>query len=223
MGLLELVEHRTETRVIGAGPASLVAGACFLINAPNEDVPAAIPRLIDAAVASFDADRDTSRRYLLLASALLRAKREARTDASGAWRSGPRGGLLTWQLNCVVDYIESHLADELTVKAVADLINVSVGHLSRAFRISVGVPPIHYIGRRRVELACTLMRTTRVPLSQIAVACGLYDQAHLCKVFRRMTGMTPSAWRRASAEDSALAVRVDCVVGAPVVQERIHA
>jgi len=186
MGLLELVEHGTETRVIGAGPASRVAGACFLINAPNEDVPAAIPRLIDAAVLSFDADRDTSRRYLLLASALLRSKREARTDASGAWRSGPRGGLLT-------------------------------------FRISVGVPPIHYIGRRRVELACTLMRTTRVPLSQIAVACGLYDQAHLCKVFRRMTGMTPSAWRRASAEDSALAVRVDCVVGAPVVQERIHA
>jgi hypothetical protein len=76
-----------------------------LIKAPNEDMPAAIPSLIDAAVASFDADRDTSRRYLLLASALLRVKREARTDAMGARRSGPRGGLLTWQLNCVVDYI----------------------------------------------------------------------------------------------------------------------
>jgi AraC family transcriptional regulator len=205
MGLLELVEHRTETLKIGAGSASLVAAACFLINAPNEDMPAAIPRLIDAAVASFDADRDTSRRYLLLASALLRVKREARTDARGARLSEPRGGLLTWQLNCVVDYIESHLADELTVKAVADLINVSVGHLSRAFRISVGVPPAHYIGRRRVELACTRMRTTREPLAQIAAACGLCDQSHLCKMFRRMTGMTPSAWRRASA-----VVRTDC-------------
>jgi len=45
-----------------------------------------------------------------------------------------------------------------------------------------------------------MMRTTRERLAQIAVACGLCDQAHLCKVFRRMTGMTPSAWRRASAE-----------------------
>jgi hypothetical protein len=48
-----------------------------LINAANEDVAAAIPSLIDAAVASFDADRDTSRHYLLRASALLRVKRRA--------------------------------------------------------------------------------------------------------------------------------------------------
>jgi AraC-like DNA-binding protein len=41
-----------------------------------------------------------------------------------------------------------------------------------------------------------MMSTTREPLSQIAIACGLCDQAHLCKVFRRMTGMSPSTWRR---------------------------
>ena len=52
-----------------------------LTNAPNQDIPAAIPSLIDAAVAAFDADRDTSRRYLLRASALLRVNRGARTGA----------------------------------------------------------------------------------------------------------------------------------------------
>jgi AraC family transcriptional regulator len=112
--------------------------------------------------------------------------------------------------------MESHLADELTVKTVADLINMSVGHLSRGFRISVGVPPLHYIRRRRLELACTMMRTTREPIGQIAIACGFCDQAHLCKLFRRMTGMTPSAWRRAKSEGSALAEGVDGEVGAPV-------
>ena len=50
---------------------------------------------------------------------------------------------------------------------------------------------------RRVELVCTMMTTTREPLSQVALACGLSDQAHLCKVFRRTIGMSPSAWRRA--------------------------
>ena len=40
------------------------------------------------------------------------------------------------------------------------------------------------------------MRTTREPLSQVAVACGLCDQAHLYKLFWRETGMGPSAWRR---------------------------
>jgi hypothetical protein len=45
------------------------------------------------------------------------------------------------------------------------------------------------------------MRTTQEPLSQIAVACGLCDQAHLCRVFRRLIGMSPSAWRRAVPGD----------------------
>jgi AraC family transcriptional regulator len=167
-----------------------------VIDAPNGDIPTTIPSLIDAAVAAFDADRDTSRRYLLRASALLRVKRGVCADADSARPSETRGGLLAWQLNRVTDYIEAHLADKITAMNLADLINVSVGRLSRAFKISVGVPPFHYIGRRRVKLACTMMSTTREPLSQIAIACGLCDQAHLCKVFRRMIGRSPSAWRR---------------------------
>src|ERR1700678_1164130 len=173
-----------------------------LINAPNQDIPAAIPGLIDAAVAVLDADRDTSRRYLLRASAILRVK-PRRTDAE-SMRSESRGGLLAWQLNRIVDYIETHLADKIAVKALADLVKVSASQLFRAFKISVGVTPFQYIARRRLELACTLIRTTGEPLSQVAVACGLCDQAHLCKVFHRTIGMSPSAWRRAmSARETA--------------------
>ena len=170
-----------------------------------EDIPAAIPSLIDAAVAAFDADRDTSRRYLLRAAALLRLKRGARSER--ARRSEYRGGLMAWQLNRVVDYTEAHLADKITALDLANLINTSVGQLFRAFKISVGVTPFHYIARRRVELACTLMRTTRQPLCQVAVACGLCDQSHLCKLFHRTTGMTPSAWRRMiRARDAAASI-----------------
>jgi AraC family transcriptional regulator len=161
-----------------------------------DDIPAAIPSLIDAAVVAFDADRDTSRRYLLRASALLRVACGACADAEGARPSASRGGLLAWQLNRVVDYIETHLAEKIMAKDLADLANVSVGQLIRSFKIRVGVPPFHYIASRRVELACTMMSTTGEPLSQIAIACGLCDQAHLCKVFRRMIGMSPAAWRR---------------------------
>jgi AraC-like DNA-binding protein len=159
-----------------------------LCNARHEDLPAAIPGLIEAAVAAFDADRDTSRRYLLRASALL--------CVTSATQSELRGGLLAWQLNRVLDYIELHLADKITVRDLASLINMSMGQLSRVFKISVGVPPCHYIARRRVELACTMIRTTGETLSQVAVACGLCDQPHLCKLFRRIVGMSPSAWRR---------------------------
>src|SRR6202050_5454968 len=167
----------------------------------SDDLPTVIPGLIGAAVATFDADRDTSRRYLQRALALLDVKRGA-PGVGSARRS--EGGLLVWQLNGVVDYIETHLSGKIAAGDLADLVNLSKGQLSRAFKISVGVPPFRYIVRRRLDLACTMMRTTREPLSQVAVACGLCDQAHFSRLFRSVIGMTPSAWRRAMlARDTA--------------------
>jgi AraC family transcriptional regulator len=167
-----------------------------LIDAPDEDIPASVPGLIDAAVAAFDADPDTSRRHLLLASALLGVKRGARS-AKSASQSGSRGGLLAWELNHLVDYIETHLAEKITARDLAGLIDVSMGRLFRAFKISVGVTPLRYVATRRVEVVCTMLKTTREPLSQLALACGFSDQAHLCRRFRRTIGNSPAAWRRA--------------------------
>ena len=165
-------------------------------NTPAESLPAAISSLIDGAVTFFDADRDASRRYLLRASALLRAKRQARGGADGSRKSLSRGGLAAWQLHRLIDYIEPLLGEQITAKDLADRINISVGQLYRAFKVSVGVSPSHYITGRRVELACVMIKTTRAPLAQVAIACGLCDQSHLCRVFRRTLGMTPAAWRR---------------------------
>jgi AraC family transcriptional regulator len=152
--------------------------APILSHASNRSIPATVPSLIDAALAAFDADRDASRRYLLCASVMLGLKRAA-FRAESTTRS-ERGGLLAWQLKRVVDYIEAHLADRIAAVDLAALI---------------------YIGRRRLELACTLIRTTREPLSHIALACGVCDQAYLCKMFRRMIGMSPSDWRREQLMD----------------------
>lgn len=161
-----------------------------------EPFPAALGSLIDGAVAAFDADRDRSRRYLLRASALLRAKYRSAGDAEELYC---RAGLAAWQVNRIIDYIEAHLTERIRGEDLAGLILVSVGQLFRAFKASVGVPPFHYIARRRVELACTMMKTTREPLSQVAIACGLCDQSHFCRVFRRLVGSSPGAWRRAHA------------------------
>jgi AraC family transcriptional regulator len=183
----------------------------------SDDFPTVIPSLIGAAVATFDADRDTSRRYLQRALALLGVKRGAPGVESA--RRSDRGGLLVWQLNGVVDYIETHLTEKIAAGDLADLVNLSKGQLSRAFKISVGVPPFRYIVRRRLELACTMMRTTREPLSQVAVACGLCDQAHFSRLFRNVIGMSPSAWRRAMlAPDTANFKIVD--VGSMRVDQR---
>lgn len=173
-------------------------------DASGETLPAAISTLIEGAVAAFDADRDTSRRYLLRASALLRAKWVPPFARQRDGERRPRGGFAAWQLNRVIDHIETHLTEKITGSELAGLIDVSVGQLFRAFKVSVGVPPFHYIAQRRVELACRIMRTSDEPLSQVAIACGLCDQSHFCRVFRRATGLSPAAWRRANALDPAI-------------------
>ena len=122
-------------------------------------------------------------------------------DAIPGGRSGSRVGLLAWELKRLVDYIEAHLGDKITARDLASRIDVSVGQLFRTFKASVGVSPLRYVATRRVELVCTMLITTREPICQLALVCGFSDQAHLCKVFRRTMGMSPSAWRRAMAAD----------------------
>ncbi len=171
----------------------------FLTETPTEDVPAIVSTLIAGALASFEADRHTSRRYLIRASAILQACVAHEAEAGREGRS--RGGLARWQVNRLVDYIEQHLAERITGEDLATLIEVSVGRLFRAFKASVGLPPLQYVLSRRLELACSLLQTSREPLSQIALTVGFCDQSHLCRVFRRVLGVTPAAWKRANAAD----------------------
>jgi AraC family transcriptional regulator len=107
-----------------------------------------------------------------------------------------RGGLAPWQLRKIDRYLKENLAHSLRLRALAEQVNLSVSHFNRSFKVSRGVTPHLYIVRLRLELAQSLMLTTDDPLCGIALACGLADQAHLTKLFRRHFGETPAAWRR---------------------------
>jgi AraC-like DNA-binding protein len=155
--------------------------------------------LIQRAVAAFDEDRGSARTYLLKASALLQARDDLSSSRYSRSATQPVGGLAFWQIKRVVEYIEANFTQRIAAAELAAVINVSVGQLFRKFRISLGVSPFQYITKRRVDLACTLMKTAAEPLSQIALSCGLCDQSHLCRVFRRETGLSPSLWRKANA------------------------
>jgi|HubBroStandDraft_1064217.scaffolds.fasta_scaffold41558_3 AraC family transcriptional regulator len=106
-----------------------------------------------------------------------------------------RGGLAPWQKRAVRKHIDDRLPGPVRVGDLAKLISLSPSYFSRAFRASFGERPHDYIMRTRIERARTLMLTTPLSLSQIALACGLVDQAHLCRCFRQATGTTPGAWR----------------------------
>jgi AraC family transcriptional regulator len=112
-----------------------------------------------------------------------------------------RGGLPTRHTLKVCAYIDSHITDRVLVADLCGLVHLSKAHFSRAFRRTFGQSPHAFVIRRRVELAAQYMLQTEAPLSHIAQQCGFTDQPHLSKTFRRVTGHTPAAWRRARGGD----------------------
>ena len=110
--------------------------------------------------------------------------------------SPARGGLAAWQKRMVRKHIvDEQLQGPIRVGELAKLVSLSPSYFSRAFKASFGERPHDFVIRTRIERARTLILTTSLSLGQIALACGLVDQAHLCRCFRQATGTTPGAWR----------------------------
>lgn len=100
------------------------------------------------------------------------------------------------RLRRVLDYIELHLEEEITVSALADLANLSAFHFTRMFTATLGVPPFRYVSRRRLEQAMVMLADGTLPLVEIAHRSGFASQASFNRAFRRVVGMTPGEYRR---------------------------
>ena len=179
---------------------------------PNESSPHdhalrelrnAMADLLYAVSSAFQEKPEEASRYLSRTIRLLRLEtpRVAGTatghSLSSTTSSFPRGGLAPWQIRRVSTYIDTHLDLTIGTTDLARLAQLSVFHFCRAFRVSFDESPHTYVMRRRIERAQGMMLQTNSSLAQIAIECGLADQAHLNKSFRRFVGQSPGAWRRA--------------------------
>jgi AraC family transcriptional regulator len=99
------------------------------------------------------------------------------------------------QLQQVKDYIEDHLADDLTIADLAALIPISQFHFARSFKAAIGIPPHQYVTQRRVEQAKMLLTVTQLPIIEIAEQVGFSNQSHFTAQFRKLTGATPKQYR----------------------------
>jgi AraC family transcriptional regulator len=111
-----------------------------------------------------------------------------------------RGGLAPWQERRAKEILSANLDRGVPLKDVAQECRLSLSHFSRAFRSSMGVAPHSWLLTRRIEVAKQKLRDSRLPLAEVALACGFADQSHLTRVFTRMVGVSPGAWRRALGE-----------------------
>jgi AraC family transcriptional regulator len=107
--------------------------------------------------------------------------------------SGPR--VPSW-LADARGLLRDSLSEPVTINSVADGVGVHPAHLSREFHRFYKISAGEYLRRARVEHAANLLKTSDMPLSEIALAAGFADQSHFCKVFRRVTRLSPLQFRR---------------------------
>lgn len=108
-------------------------------------------------------------------------------------------GLSEWQRKKIIRYVDGNVDSKLRVCDLSEQVRLSVSRFSKGFNVTFGRPPYDYVLSRRIEAAKYLIASTDEPLSQIAHACGLSDQAHLSKVFKRLVGTTPLKWRKSAS------------------------
>ena len=160
-------------------------------------------RLIELALPLWADAREGSKRGHLYSEGLSLALLGLLVDQYHACRPEDRT-LRATQLSMkerviVRDFINSHLDSELSVSMLAELLNMSASHFSRAFKVTFGVPPHSYVTDCRISAAIQLMHRDRAqPLGAVAHAVGFSSQSHFTESFRRKVGMPPGRWRKTS-------------------------
>jgi AraC family transcriptional regulator len=114
----------------------------------------------------------------------------------GAPQLSARGGLAGWQRRAVTAYIEEHLDETIPLSRLAELARLSQYYFCRAFKESVGLPPHRYHIMRRIERAKGLLATATPSVTEIGLAVGFSETSSFTAAFRKMTGQTPTSYRR---------------------------
>ncbi len=109
-------------------------------------------------------------------------------------------GLAPWQLKRATELLLDNLDGEVSLGVIANACELSLSHFSRAFRESTGQAPHQWLLHRRVNAAKDCLRRRGLSLAEIAIACGFADQSHMTRVFTRLVGVSPGAWRRSLSE-----------------------
>jgi AraC family transcriptional regulator len=106
-----------------------------------------------------------------------------------------RGGLAPWQQRRVVEFIEQHLADDISLDALAKVVRLSPYHFLRTFKRSPGEPPHRYWTARRIERAKALLANPRASITEVAFQVGFSGASAFSAAFRRITGQTATDYR----------------------------
>lgn len=95
----------------------------------------------------------------------------------------------------VIIQINLDLSADLSLKALAEYLNVNASYLSNLFRKETGVTLTTYVNQKRMEYAAWMLSSTAFPISTIAQYCGILDDNYFSKLFKKQYNITPTQFR----------------------------
>lgn len=165
--------------------------SAFDVSLPDEHIPLPDGRLPALALHLYDEYRLDGER--LVVDGLLLAM----IGELVKWRrTSERNGAPAWLAN-VVAAVHAAIPNGVSLAELAKIAQVHPAHLARTFRAVYGCTLGEYTRRLRIARARELLSSSGMPLSRIAIQCGFADQSHFTRVFRRVVGVTPAAYRSA--------------------------
>ncbi len=126
--------------------------------------------------------------YFLLIITLLR--RQSRPwESTGSTAAGHR-------VSRALEFIEEHFSDPITIEDIVSHSQVSRRHFFRLFEQAVGVAPMEYLKKLRLQKAASMLLTTKASVTQVAFACGFNDSNYFSSLYHKEFGMSPSQFKK---------------------------
>ena len=97
----------------------------------------------------------------------------------------------------IIDYINSHYSEKLTLEDISSHCHISISHLTRLFKASTGYSIVEYTNTLRVKKAAELLKSTDLSISEIALKTGFSSFSYFGKLFAECYGVSPLKYRKA--------------------------
>lgn len=159
-----------------------------------------VERLIAAFSAAQGSGGDFGEIYsdalrLAIITRLVSAQDGSSPEARVSRRYAP---LPKWRLKRVLEYVDAHHAEKITLTNLAAVARLSRMHFAMQFRLATGMSPREFVLHYRIQLSQKMLMDTTESLVNIALAVGFQSQSHFTTVFRQYVGETPHRWRDAN-------------------------
>lgn len=95
----------------------------------------------------------------------------------------------------IITYVDTELCADLSLKALSERLSVNASYLSTLFKKEMGMSLTDFVNHRRISHAQKLLISTEMPIKSVALKCGIPDIYYFSRLFKRITGTTPKAYR----------------------------